>query len=182
MFISNLKLNKKLNYYPVGLIVSVFVLFVIYPKSWNFSSLAQGANVYFMPTYWGEVIDHTESIEGGVTSVARSPDGKYLTLLTNGKFQGNNSGETLAQESFALIPLLHNSERKNALAIGFGTGMTARVLHEQNFASLDVVELSKDIVLFMSNKYFSDINHHVIHQSGVNLIYTDGRNYFTYTR
>lgn len=176
VFLCNLKVNYKFNFYSGSLIVSVFLLFLIYPKNWNFTSLVQGANVYFMPTYWGDVIDRSESMEGGITSVARSPDGKYLTLLTNGKFQGNNSGETLAQESFALIPLLHTSERKSALAIGFGTGMTARVLHEQGFQTLDVVELSKDIV-FMSNKYFSDINHSVTSQSGVNLIYTDGRNY-----
>lgn len=171
-----IKINYKFNPYPIGVIASILILFLIYPKNWNFTSLAQGANVYFAPSYWGEVIDYTESIEGGVTSVARSPDGKYMTLLTNGKFQGNNSGETLAQESFALIPLLHNSERKSALVIGYGTGMTARVLHEQKFQSLDVVELSKDIV-FMSNKYFSDINHNVTENSSVNLIYTDGRNY-----
>ena len=174
--ICTVQVNKKLNPYAGSILVSILILFAIYPKSWNFTSLAQGANVYFTPTYWGEVIDHTESIEGGMTSVARSPDGKYMTLLTNGKFQGNNSGETLAQESFALIPLLHTSERKSALAIGYGTGMTARVLHEQGFQSLDVVELSKDIV-FMANKYFSNINHNVISQPGVNLIYTDGRNY-----
>lgn len=171
-----IKINYKFNPYTAGVVTSIFLLFLIYPKNWNFTSLAQGANVYFMPSYWGDVIDHTESIEGGVTSVTRSSDGKYMTLLTNGKFQGNNSGETLAQESFALIPLLHNSERKSALAIGYGTGMTARVLHEQGFENLDVVELSKDIV-FMANKYFSDINHNVINQSGVNLIYTDGRNF-----
>lgn len=171
-----IKINYKFNPYTAGVVASILVLFLIYPKNWNFTSLAQGANVYFMPSYWGDVIDHTESIEGGVTSVTRSSDGKYITLLTNGKFQGNNSGETLAQESFALIPLLHNSERKSALVIGYGTGMTARVLHEQKFLSLDVVELSKDIV-FMSNKYFSDINHNVTENSGVNLIYTDGRNY-----
>ncbi|OOV82930.1 MULTISPECIES: fused MFS/spermidine synthase [unclassified Acinetobacter] len=174
--VSVIKVNYKFNPYTAGVVVSTLVLFLIYPKNWNFTSLAQGANVYFMPSYWGDVIDHTESIEGGVTSVTRSSDGKYLTLLTNGKFQGNNSGETLAQESFALIPLLHNAERKSALAIGYGTGMTARVLHEQGFQALDVVELSKDIV-FMANKYFADINHNVISQSGVNLIYTDGRNF-----
>lgn len=176
VLVSVIKVNYKFNPYTAGVVVSTLVLFLIYPKNWNFTSLAQGANVYFMPSYWGDVIDHTESIEGGVTSVTRSSDGKYLTLLTNGKFQGNNSGETLAQESFALIPLLHNAERKSALAIGYGTGMTARVLHEQGFQALDVVELSKDIV-FMANKYFADINHNVISQSGVNLIYTDGRNF-----
>lgn len=176
VLICMIKVNHKVNIYSTGVIFSVFLLFFVYPKNWNFTNLAQGANVYFAPTYWGEVIDHTESIAGGVTSVARSPDGKYLTLLTNGKFQGNNSGETLAQESFALIPLLHNSKRESALAIGFGTGMTSRVLHEQGFKSLDIVELSKDIV-FMSDKYFSDINHKITKQSGVHLIYTDGRNY-----
>ncbi|WP_347455484.1 fused MFS/spermidine synthase [Acinetobacter thermotolerans] len=176
MFLFSIRVNHKVNTYFTGLLVFTLLMFSIYPKQWNITSLSQGANVYFSPSYWGEVVDHTESIEGGVTSVARSPDGKYMTLLTNGKFQGNNSGETLAQESFALIPLMHNSERKSALAIGFGTGMTARVLYEQGFEVLDVVELSKDIVV-MANKYFSDINHDVTSKPNVNLIYTDGRNY-----
>lgn len=150
---------------------------VIFPSQWNYTALSQGGNVYFQPQQWGEVIDHAESVEGGMTTVAISPHGQ-LTLLTNGKFQGNNAeaGEMVAQESFALIPLLHTENREKALAIGYGTGMTARVLQDQGFQQLDVVELSRDVVA-MADKYFKNINANISSHPSVNMHYTDGRNY-----
>lgn len=159
----------------VSLAVS-FALFFAYPKQWDFNRLSQGANVYFMPSYWGEVIDYTESITGGITSVAKDPNSENLTLLTNGKFQGNNTGEIEAQESIALIPLLHTDKRDNALVIGYGTGMSARVLHDQHFKELDIAELAKDIVT-IADKYFPENNMGVSSKPNVNMYYTDGRNY-----
>ena len=160
---------------------------LIWPASWNYTALSNGANVYFSPTSWGEAIDHAESTEGGLTTVTRSmeqahdADGKPLTLhtlLTNGKFQGNDSpgGEMLAQESFALLPLLHQPRRGAALVIGYGTGMTARMLHEQGFAQLDIAELAPDIV-HLADRYFASLNHGISSQPGVRVFYTDGRNY-----
>jgi len=134
--------NKALRWIPVGAMAAALLLF---PAQWNYTALSQGGNVYFHPQLWGEVIDHAESVEGGLTTVAKAPNGKILTLLTNGKFQGNNAegGEMVAQESIALIPLLHTKQRDRALVIGYGTGMTARVLQHQSFKNLDVVELSR---------------------------------------
>ena len=125
----------------------------------------------------GKVIDHAESAEGGLTTVTQSADG-LLTLLTNGKFQGNNSeqGEMIAQKSIALIPLLHTAQRDTALVIGYGTGMTPRVIHENEFRSLDIAELSEDMVR-LADRHFENINHAVTSQPGVNTYYTDGRNF-----
>lgn len=158
----------------VGLLAS-FALFFVYPQGWNVTRLSQGANVYFTEAYWGEVIDHAESVTGGLTSVAHSGKGQ-LTLLTNGKFQGNNTGEIEAQESIALIPLLHTDKRGNVLVIGYGTGMSARVLHEQHFEQMDIAELAKDIV-DIADKYFPENNHGVSSKPNVHMYYTDGRNY-----
>lgn len=159
---------------PVGIIGASLVFF---PTKWNYTALSEGGNVYFFPQQWGEVIDHAESVEGGLTTVARNGQ-SHLTLLTNGKFQGNNAegGEMVAQESFALIPLMHTAQRDHALIIGYGTGMTARVLREQGFDALDVVELSRDIVT-MADKHFSNINANVSSDPKVTMHYTDGRNY-----
>ena len=150
---------------------------VVFPADWNFDELSTGSNVYFKAQNWGKVVDHAESVEGGVTSVALSPTG-VSTLLTNGKFQGNNSagGEMVAQESFALFPLLHTGKRDAALVIGYGTGMTTRVLHDVGFKRLDVAELSKDIVT-LADRHFGSINHGVSGQAGVQMHITDGRNY-----
>lgn len=149
----------------------------IFPEKWNLDKLSEGSNVYFYPQKWGRVIDHAESAEGGLTTVTRSSDG-LLTLLTNGKFQGNNAehGEMVAQKSFALIPLMHTSQRESALVIGYGTGMTSRVVHEHGFRSLDIAELSEDMVR-LADRYFENINHAVTSKPGVNTYYTDGRNF-----
>lgn len=157
-----------------------FALF-LFPAQWNLTALSTGANVYFYAQNWGEVIAHAESVEGGLTTVAQTKDSKgrqHLTLLTNGKFQGNNSGdgEMIAQESFALIPLMHTTKRGNALVIGYGTGMTSRVLQNQDFVHLDVAETSRDIVA-MADKYFSNINANISKHPAVKMHYTDGRNY-----
>ena len=153
------------------------VILVLFPQDWSYDDLSKGGNVYFSSQNWGKVIDHAESVEGGVTTVAKNSDG-VVTLLTNGKFQGNDSkgGEMIAQESFALFPLLHTPEREAALVIGYGTGMTTRVFHDHGFKRVEVAELSKDIVT-MANRYFVGINQGVMQKPGVQMHYTDGRNF-----
>ncbi len=45
-------------------------LVVVQPRSFDLTALASGANVYFRWQGWGDVIDHAESADGGLTSVA----------------------------------------------------------------------------------------------------------------
>lgn len=163
-----------LRWVPLAIVCPVLFAF---PSQWNHDDLATGSNVYFSSQNWGKVIDYAESVEGGITSVAKNSTG-VLTLLTNGKFQGNDSvdGEMVAQESFALFPLLHTSARNAALVIGYGTGMTTRVFHEAGFRQVDVAELSSDIVV-MANRYFKNINHSVTDNPEVRMHFTDGRNF-----
>jgi len=164
---------------PVFLVLPVFAL---QPDSFDYDKLSSGANVYFMPQGFGRVVDRAESADGGLTSVTlRDPqqDGvTVLTLLTNGKFQGNNAlgGEMMAQAGFALTPLLHTSSRERALVIGLGTGVSARTLHDAGFTSLDIVDLSADIV-HMATKHFGRVNLGVTQKKGVATHITDGRNF-----
>lgn len=158
-------------------LTATFGFIGLFPSNWNLDKLSEGANVYFYAQEWGTVIDHAESAEGGLTTVTRSKDGT-LTLLTNGKFQGNNSerGEMIAQKSFALIPMLHTSQRETALVIGYGTGMTPRIAYENGFKSLDIAELSEDMVR-LADRHFGNINHAVTSKPGVSTYFTDGRNF-----
>ena len=162
-----------------GMYAAVGGAFVLsaFPSNWNWNELSSGANVYFRAQDWGGVVEFAESVEGGITTVSRNSLGIH-TLLTNGKFQGNNSlgGEMQAQASFALLPLLHTARRESALVIGYGTGMTAHVLNEQGFSHLHVAELSSDLVR-LADKYFSAINGSVAQKPNVSMHITDGRNY-----
>ena len=135
------------------------------PRTFDLTSLASGANVYFRAQGFGEAIDHAESASGGLTSVAvdTQDDGRVVkTLFTNGKFQGDDSvnREVKAQIAFGLVPLLHVEGRESALVIGFGTGTTARVVSDAGFAHVDVAELSRDIVT-LADHHFASVNGHV---------------------
>jgi predicted membrane-bound spermidine synthase len=162
-----------------GTAAAVALLLLLTPRSFDYNSLSSGANVYFRPQGFGKVIDHAESVDGGLTTVALSEYGgaKQLTLLTNGKFQGNDAweGEVKAQVGFALAPLMHVSGRDRVLVIGYGTGMSARVLHDAGFAHMDIADLSADIIR-LANQHFGDLNARVSELPGVRTYVTDGRN------
>ena len=157
------------------------LVFFLLPSDFDYTRLASGANVYFQAAHYGEVIDHAESMDGGLTTIALSPgaDGDVVkTMLTNGKFQGDNSidREVKAQLGFALAPLMHTSERERAAVIGFGTGTSARVLANAGFREVHVVDLSED-VLRMADKHFQDVNQGALHRPNVTSHVADGRNY-----
>jgi predicted membrane-bound spermidine synthase len=158
----------------------VLLAFAIQPRALDYSALASGANVYFRIQEWGDVIDHAESMDGGLSSVAKKqlPAGELLTLLTNGKFQGNNAagGEMKAQAGFALAPMLHTPQRERALVIGYGTGSSAHTVQAAGFKQLDIVELSSDIVR-LAERHFPEVNQRVSGRPGVQTFVTDGRNY-----
>jgi spermidine synthase len=161
--------------------VVVAALLVIQPRTFDYTALASGANVYFAAQGFGRVIDHSESVDGGLTTVtAVEGQGRQSlrVLLTNGKFQGTNdlAGEGIAQAGVALSPLMHTGARRSALVIGYGTGMSARVLHDAGFAQLEIVDLSADIVR-LADEHFGDVNGHVTRRPGVRTYITDGRNF-----
>jgi spermidine synthase len=147
----------------------------------DYTKLATGANVYFRTQNWGQVVDQAESLDGGLTTVnlgKQSNGDPLLTLLTNGKFQGNDSasGEAVAQAGFAMAPLLHTTARRNALVIGYGTGMSARTLSDAGFKNLDIVDLSGDIIR-LADQHFPTVNAQVRNRPNVSTHITDGRNF-----
>lgn len=169
-------------------LVAVLSTFLAQGHEFDLTRLSAGGNVYFKPQYYGRVIDHAESLDGGLTAVTISYESSrepVKTLLTNGKFQGNNrrdsSGEMMAQTSFAIAPLLHTAQRDRALVIGFGTGTTTRVLDEAGFRQVVVAELSGDIIQ-LADRHFGAINHGVVHRPNVHVHVTDGRNYLLLDR
>lgn len=165
-------------YAIAGLLLVIF----LQPDRFDYERLATGANVYFTNLVWGNVIDHAESMDGGLTTVHSFPvpgaARELKILLTNGKFQGNDSsgGELIAQTAYGLVPLLHTRARGDALVIGYGTGTTARVLSDAGFERLDLVDISRD-VFDLANRHFSAINRGVAYRQGVQSYVTDGRNF-----
>lgn len=166
---------------PLAAAALALELLIVQPSSLDLDALSTGANVYFQAQTWGKVVDHRESVEGGLTTLAESIDADgtpVRTLLTNGKFQGDDSlhREMKAQIGFSLVPLLHVPERGRAAIIGLGTGVSTRIASDAGFEHLDIIELSQDIV-DMARRHFSRINDGVLERPTVRTHITDGRNF-----
>lgn len=155
--------------------VAVAVAALLMP-GWNLGRLASGINVYFSAQYYadGEVQWLHESIESGLTSVVRNDDA--LTLLTNGKFQGNDVEEVPAQLGFAQLPMLVQHRWDSALVIGLGTGTSLGAIAAQPYKEVDLVELSGDIV-YAARTYFGHVNDGVLNGGRVRVTKADARNF-----
>lgn len=166
--------------WPAAALAGAAALFAAQPAGFDLSRLASGANVYFAAQSYGRVVDHAESPDGGLTTIAESRDPagqRVLTMLTNGKFQGDDSHqrEMAAQVSFTLFPLLHTPARGEALVIGLGTGVSARVASDAGFARVHVAELARDVV-DLADRHFRSVNGGVLARPNTEVHVTDGRN------
>jgi spermidine synthase len=160
---------------------SLMVLVWVGPGSWDARRMTRGSYVYFNQGWPVErVLYLQEDVQGGMTSVVEI--GQTRVLLSNGKFQGNNSGEVGAQIRFALVPVLFTSRFDRALVIGLGTGNTLRTLAGFPFRQIDVAELAPHIV-DAARRWFEDVNQLVFDRDPrVRLSVTDGRNFLLLSR
>jgi spermidine synthase len=144
--------------------------------NWDPRLLCTGSYVYFgAPARVDRVIYQREDVAGGMTSVVQN--GPERTLLSNAKFQGNNSGEESSQIRFALIPMLFVRRPERGLVIGLGTGQTLQTLSLFPFKEIDVAELAPQIAE-AARLWFTDVNGGVLdHDPRVHLSIADGRNF-----
>jgi len=160
----------------VAVLVGVGVVLAIVLPRWDLARLTSGANVYFdegvVPQ--GVVESVREDVHGGVTTVVRGSDGTR-TLLTNGKFQGNDSREVTDNRGFAHLPVVFAKERRRAMVIGLGTGTSAGTMAAYDFERIDIIELSPAIV-DAARTIFAEVNNHVLEDPRSHVILEDGRN------
>jgi spermidine synthase len=151
------------------------VVFGLTAPTWNLSALTGGYHVYFD---WGRgeenIVFVSEDTQGGVTTVTEK-DG-VRTLLTNGKFQGNDGGEVHAQRFFAHYPSMFVPRFDRALVIGLGTGSTLGTLSAYPYRNIEVAEISPAIVR-AATTYFGPIGADALRDDRVELFLADGRNH-----
>jgi spermidine synthase len=159
---------------PAALAVAAAVIGLVVPR-WDVLQLTAGTNVYFdTPLPQQELLSVREDVHGGITTVTVK-DGVH-TLLTNGKFQGNDGWELKAQRYFAHYPSLFVSDFNQALVIGFGTGTTPGTLATYPWKRLDILEISPSIVK-ASGEFFAKSNRHVLEDPRVHVVLDDARNH-----
>lgn len=156
----------------VSLAFAVLALFM--PAYWDVEALNLGASIYLggSGTHKGAVIYHAEDPTGGLTAVVQ--EGATRTLLTNGKFQGDNSEEVPIQHRLANIPTLFTPGRERALVIGLGTGVTAAAVASHGFRETVCAEIS-DPIITAAGTYFADVNGSITRAPGVRILREDGR-------
>ncbi len=149
---------------------------------WDRLALTSGGHVYFRLAQVGpgtRLLSFHEDTLGGITTVVGlprpEPKPMVKVLLTNGKFQANDAGETLAQTGFALIPILHVRERDQALVIGLGSGQSAQIVHRFGFRNITIAEIAPGIVQ-AARDHFAHINNAILSQPNTRLVLEDGRN------
>ena len=159
-----------------GAFAAILIAALLMPSAWDVRNLTRGTYVYFSAGWMADkVLSSHEDVQGGLTAVVQN--GPNRTLLTNGKFQGNNSGEVGAQVRFVMIPALFTRAYGRALVIGLGTGNSLKTLAEFPFKRIDVAELAPSIVDAARN-WFTDVNDDVMDRDPrVHLSITDGRNH-----
>lgn len=144
------------------------------PK-WNLGELTGGYHVYFDYGRGAENIVYVaEEVQGGVTTVTENNG--VFTLLTNGKFQGNDGDEVHAQRFFAHYPVMFVPRLGRALVVGLGTGTTLGTISAYPFEHIDVAEISPSIVK-AARTYFGDIGAAALDDPRVSLHIADGRNH-----
>ncbi|MCC6664214.1 MAG: fused MFS/spermidine synthase [Polyangiaceae bacterium] len=142
---------------------------------WDLTHLTAGTNVYFAGVRpVDDVVSITEDIHGGVTTVTKT--GPLYTLYTNGKFQGNNGFEMVAQRYFSIYPLMFTPRFDQALVIGLGTGTSLGTLAGFPFRRLTAAEISPAIAA-AARRYFSDANRSVLDDPRVRVVLDDGRHH-----
>jgi spermidine synthase len=153
----------------------------VWTTPWDMARMTSGSNIYFAPGFdrsRHRLVHFVEDVHGGMTTVVS--DKTENTLMTNGKFEGNNGPERLDQILIAAIPNLYVHKRQRALNIGIGTGQTASVLHAFGYETLDAVDISPNIVE-TSRRWFKDVHHGVFDEPNVHVHFRDGRNHLLLT-
>ncbi len=131
----------------------------------------------------GPMLFRHEDSQGGQTAVVEATivtprySRTVRTLLTNGKFQGDDDpdGQVNAQFGFAALPTLFVDRRDRALLIGLGTGHTATVLRRLGYREIHIAEFASGIVQ-AARQYFAGLNEGVLSDPKVRLHLEDGRN------
>ena len=125
-----------------------------------------------------ELISVDESLSATVLVKRYGTEPKrWLSLELNSINVAGSSPALLSiQQLQGQIPLMLVPDPKRVLHIGFGSGGTCWAVSRHPVETIDVVELSPE-VLTAADTYFADINRHVLADPRVNVIVNDGRNF-----
>jgi spermidine synthase len=106
----------------------------------------------------------------------RDVRGTWKQLSMNGINVAGTSSELFSiQKLQGHLPLLLHENPKNVLHIGFGSGGTAYSVSRYPVENITIAEISKSVIEKAAD-YFQEVNHGVLEDPRVKVVFTDGRN------
>lgn len=102
--------------------------------------------------------------------------GTWRQLSMNGVNVAGTSCELFSiQKLQGHLPLLLHKNPKSVLHIGFGSGGTAWAVSRYPVEKITIAEISHSVIK-KAARYFHDVNHGVLEDPRVEVVFTDGRN------
>lgn len=167
----------------LGLVpMSLAVVFILSGRPWDRDLLASG--VYLYATRVPPSVDLETSLKAGTLlyyrdGAASTVSVKQLTgevsLSIDGKVDASSGSDMPTQKTLAHLPLLLHPNPQDVLVIGLGSGVTAASALVHPISTLDIVELSPEVV--EASRYFDTRNGSALDDPRTRLVVGDGRSH-----
>jgi spermidine synthase len=119
--------------------------------------------------------------EGNNATISVRKGENYMALRTNGKVDASNRDDMITQLTVGWLPGFYHPNPKNALVIGYGSGVTVgAVTSIKDIQDIDCIEIEPAV--YGAGPAFSEINRRSYENPKVHLTFNDARNYMNMTR
>ncbi len=174
-------------------LVMIVLLFLVAPKM-NLADLSVGAYDSLVrvlaktrgtvedegPQQRGPEIHQLLMYEEGPTStVSVRKDWDMTSMAINGRTNASDREDMPTQVMLGQLPLLLAPRLKNALVVGYATGVTAGAMLQSPIESVECLELEPKTV--EGSRFFEHVNHQPLNDPRMHLIIDDARTYLRVT-
>ncbi|HEV7798429.1 MAG TPA: fused MFS/spermidine synthase [Pyrinomonadaceae bacterium] len=178
----------------VGLTLVVIILMFIFSPRMNLADLSVGAYdslVRVIAKTRGGVDDGSlqqrgpeihELLmyeEGPTSTVSVRKDWDITSMAINGRTNASDREDMPTQVMLGQMPLLLAPRIRNALIVGYATGVTAGAMLQSPIESVECVELEPATV--SGSHFFEHVNNHPLNDPRLHLIIDDARTYLRVT-
>jgi len=117
--------------------------------------------------------------EGPTSTVSVRKDWDVTSMAINGRVNASDREDMATQVMLGQMPLLVAPKLRNALVVGYATGVTAGSMLQSPIESLECVELEPATV--NGSRFFEHVNNHPLDDPRMHLIIDDARTYLRVT-
>jgi len=173
----------------ISLVVAALALSGVVKARWDASLMDAGVSIYG-PMMVKNVQENKVLKDGSrllylheginATTTVRKNE-NVVFLKTNGKTDASTGGDMATQTFSGYLPMMLHPGPRNALIIGLGSGVTAGTVAQFNeIESVDIVEIEPSMA--EAAAFFKEVNHDVMGNPKVRMIFNDGRNHLLETQ